>query len=167
MRSSKLEAEPPDIRYQEEPIGDNLSRSSPRREELLACLLAAACKVIWFVRCDSGNSMVKRRTINPDHIRDRNVPAPETEAIAARLQELLSPLVYNQLGYYQQLGLRSRILGLPLMMAAVLTLLWRQVPSVRELSRMLLREDLPRVSGSTGIPTSIIQKISGVSRRIV
>lgn len=86
--------------------------------------------------------MVKRRTINPDHIRDRNVPAPETEAIAARLQELLSPLVHNQLGYYQQLGLRSRILGLPLMMAAVLTLLWRQVPSVRELSRMLVREDL-------------------------
>jgi hypothetical protein len=83
--------------------------------------------------------MVKRRTINPDHIRDRNVPAPETEAIAARLQELLSPLVHNQLGYYQQLGLRSRILGLPLMMAAVLTLLWRQVPSVRELSRMLIK----------------------------
>lgn len=42
--------------------------------------------------------MVKRRTINPDHIRDQNVPAPETEAIAARLQELLTPLVYNQLG---------------------------------------------------------------------
>ncbi|MEG4227804.1 hypothetical protein QUA35_15660 [Microcoleus sp. N9_B2] len=37
------------------------------------------------------------------------------------MQELLSPLVYNQLGYYQ-LGLRSPILGLPLMMAAVLTL---------------------------------------------
>ena len=74
--------------------------------------------------------MGKRRTINPDHIRDRNVPAPETEVIATRLQELLSPLVYNQLGYYQQLGLRSRILGLPLMMAAHLTLLWRQVPSV-------------------------------------
>jgi|GEM_PF-4416796 peptide chain release factor 3 len=43
------------------------------------------------------------------------------EVIAARLQELLSPLVYNQLGYYQ-LGLRSPILGLPLMRAAVLTL---------------------------------------------
>jgi hypothetical protein len=35
---------------------------------------------------------------------------------------------------YRQLDLRSRILGLPLMVAAVLTLLWRQVPSVHELT---------------------------------
>ncbi|MEP6519473.1 hypothetical protein [Microcoleus vaginatus] len=44
-----------------------------------------------------------------------------TEVLAGRLQKLLSPLVYNQLGY-DQLGLRSPTLGLPLMMAAVLTL---------------------------------------------
>ncbi|NJN99606.1 MAG: IS4 family transposase, partial [Anaerolineales bacterium] len=34
------------------------------------------------------------------------------------------------------------ILNLPLMVAAVLTMLWRQVPSVHELNRMLAREDL-------------------------
>jgi hypothetical protein len=54
---------------------------------------------------------------------------------------VLTPLVYNQLSYYQQLGLRDRILGLPLMVAAVLTLLWRQVLTVRELHRLLNRED--------------------------
>ena len=70
------------------------------------------------------------------------MPAPSNEAIEAHLSDLLKPLVHNQLGYYRQLGLRSRILGLPLMVAAVLTLLWRQVPSVRELSRALAREDL-------------------------
>jgi Transposase DDE domain len=70
------------------------------------------------------------------------MPAVENEAIAAHLEQLLSPLVHNQMSYYRQLGLRSRILGLPLMMAAVLTLLWRQVPSVNELSRMLARENL-------------------------
>jgi hypothetical protein len=43
---------------------------------------------------------------------------------------------------YRQLELRRRILGLPLMVAAVLTLLWRQVPSVHELTRLLAREDL-------------------------
>jgi hypothetical protein len=43
---------------------------------------------------------------------------------------------------YRQLDLRSRILGLPLMVAAVLSLLWRQVPSVHELTRLLAREDL-------------------------
>jgi len=31
----------------------------------------------------------------------------------------------NQENYYRQLGLRERILNLPLTMAAVLTLLWR------------------------------------------
>ncbi|MEM6610790.1 MAG: IS4 family transposase, partial [Cyanobacteria bacterium P01_C01_bin.72] len=36
----------------------------------------------------------------------------------------------------------DRILSWPLMLAAVLTLVWRQVPSVRELNRMLARENL-------------------------
>ncbi len=56
------------------------------------------------------------------------MPAAENEVIAARMEELLSPLVYNQLSYYRYLGWRERIPGLPLMVAAVLTLLWRQVP---------------------------------------
>lgn len=86
--------------------------------------------------------MSRSRNSNPDHTRRHNMPAPSNEAIEAHISDLLKPLVHNQLGYYRQLGLRSRILGLPLMVAAVLTLLWRQVPSVRELSRALAREDL-------------------------
>ncbi|NQZ63880.1 IS4 family transposase [Crocosphaera sp.] len=42
--------------------------------------------------------------------------------------------------YCRQLGLRDRILTFPLMVAAVLTMLWRDVAGVRELSRMLARE---------------------------
>ena len=38
--------------------------------------------------------------------------------------------------------MRDRILNLSLMLAAVLTLLWRQVPGVQELTRLLAREDL-------------------------
>ena len=86
--------------------------------------------------------MAKRKSRNPDHVRRRNVPGPDNEVIEARLMALISPAVANQLAYYRQLGLRSRILNLPLMVAAVLTILWRQVPSVRELTRMLAREDL-------------------------
>jgi hypothetical protein len=86
--------------------------------------------------------MAKRKRRNPDHVRRRNVPGPGNEVIEARLMDLISPAVANQLAYYRQLGLRSRILNLPLMVAAVLTILWRQVPSVRELTRMLAREDL-------------------------
>ena len=86
--------------------------------------------------------MAKRKRRNPDHVRRRNVPGPDNEVIEARLMDLISPAVANQMAYYRQLGLRSRILNLPLMVAAVLTILWRQVPSVRELTRMLAREEL-------------------------
>jgi len=86
--------------------------------------------------------MAKKKKRNPDHVRRRQMPGPDNEVIEAQLEELVSPAVANQLAYYRQLGLRSRILNLPLMVAAVLTMMWRQVPSVNELSRMLAREDL-------------------------
>jgi hypothetical protein len=86
--------------------------------------------------------MSRPRKNNPDHTRRHNMPAPSSEAIEAHLSDLLKPVVHEQLKYYCQLGLRQRILGLPLMVAAVLSLLWRQIPSVRELSRTLAREDL-------------------------
>jgi hypothetical protein len=66
---------------------------------------------------------------------------PEDETIARQLEDLLTPAVAAQQGYYRQLGLRSRILNLPLMVAAVLTLLWRDVAGVGELTRRLARED--------------------------
>ena len=64
----------------------------------------------------------------------------EDEVIAEQLERLLTPAITNQENYYRKLGLRERILNLPLMMAGVLTLLWRDVASVRELTRILARE---------------------------
>lgn len=49
------------------------------------------------------------------------VKTTDNEAIEAHLTDLVSPAVANQLAYYRQLGLRSRILNLPLMVAAVLS----------------------------------------------
>lgn len=86
--------------------------------------------------------MTNNKRRNPDHVRRRNRPSVNDEAIETRLQELLTPAVFGQLAYYRQLDMRNRILTLPLMVAAVLTLLWRQVPSVSELTRMLEREGL-------------------------
>jgi len=86
--------------------------------------------------------MAKKKKRNPDHVRRRNRPSASNEEIEKQLEELLKPAVFGQMAYYRQLGMRSRILALPLMVAAVLTLLWRQVPSVNELARMLAREDL-------------------------
>ena len=70
------------------------------------------------------------------------MPAVDNAEIESRLKALLTPVVWQQMAYYRQLGLRDRILNLPLMVALVLTLLWRQVPLVHELTRMLAREDL-------------------------
>jgi hypothetical protein len=72
-----------------------------------------------------------------DHARNRSHPNVDNEAISRQLEDLVKPCVYNQLADYRSLGMRERILSLPLMLAAVLTLVWRQVPSARELNRML------------------------------
>ena len=77
-----------------------------------------------------------------DHARNRSQPNIDNKVISQQLEELVKPCVYNQLAYYRSLGMRERILSLPLMLAAVLTLVWRQVPSARELNRMLARENL-------------------------
>jgi len=77
---------------------------------------------------------------SPERIRKRqHRPMMEDEKIAAQLEQLVTPAVVAQEKYYRQLGRRDRILNLPLMVAAVLTLIWRDVAGVRELSRMLAR----------------------------
>ena len=62
--------------------------------------------------------MAKQKRRNPDHVRRRNAPAPDNEAIKFQLTELLTPAIAGQMAYYRQLGMRSRILTLPLMVAA-------------------------------------------------
>jgi hypothetical protein len=77
---------------------------------------------------------------NPDHVRRVNVPGPEDEVLQAQFEELLSPAIYAQMAYYRSLKMRDRILGLPLMITAILALLWRQIPSVCELTKVLNRD---------------------------
>ena len=86
--------------------------------------------------------MPKRTSRNPDHVQRHNTPSPNNLAITNQLEALLTPAISAQQAYYRQLGLRDRLLNLPLMVAAVLTLIWRQVPGVQELTRLLAREDL-------------------------
>ncbi len=75
--------------------------------------------------------MPKRTHRNPDHVQRHNTPSQNNQALADHLKALLTPAVWGQQGYYRQLG-----------MAAVLTLLGRQVPGVQELTLLLEREDL-------------------------
>jgi Transposase DDE domain len=86
--------------------------------------------------------MAKSKRSNRDHARQHQFPGPDNEVIAADLEALLTPALFAQQAYYRQLGLRDRLLNLSLMLAAVLTMLWRNVPSVQELTRLLARENL-------------------------
>ncbi len=81
--------------------------------------------------------MPKKRTTNRDHAKRQQRPMMEDEAIATHLSDLVTPALITQEKYLRSLGMRDRILNLPLMIAAVLTLIWRDVAGVTELTRML------------------------------
>lgn len=83
--------------------------------------------------------MAKNQKTNRDHAKKHTKPMVEDSEIASQISALLTPAITSQENYYRQLGLRGRILNLPLMVAAVLTLLWRDVSGVTELTRMLAR----------------------------
>lgn len=84
--------------------------------------------------------MSKSKRLNRDHAKKTHRPMVEDRVIAEHLTALLTPTIKSQSRHFQELGLRERILTLPLMVAAVLTLLWRDVPGVSELARLLQTE---------------------------
>jgi Transposase DDE domain len=84
----------------------------------------------------------KPTPLRRDHARPRHQPSSLDPVIGQHLTELVSPATYALTDQYQRLGLRFRVLNLPIMVAMVVTLIWQQVPSVSELVRMLARDQL-------------------------
>jgi hypothetical protein len=68
--------------------------------------------------------------------------APPAAEIDRRLSDLIHPLTLGQVAPYHDLGLRQRVLSLPVMVALVLSMIWRQVGSVTTLVHVLHREGL-------------------------
>jgi hypothetical protein len=79
------------------------------------------------------------RAIQRDRSKRPTVAPPAAE-IQARLAEVVQPAVYAQVAAYQAMGLRHRLLTLPVMGAFVLSLLWRHLGSVAEAVRVLQQE---------------------------
>lgn len=77
---------------------------------------------------------------NPDHARRREPATPSDAEIESRIEDLVKPAVYAELDYYHKLGLRSRLLDLPMMVAIVLAMIWRHVPGVCALQQLLAKE---------------------------
>ncbi len=90
----------------------------------------------------SFNNRFKRATENADHARRRDTPLPSDPEIARRLQELVRPVALAHVPQFHALDLRERVLNLPVMVALVLGLIWRQIPGVRALQRVVSREGL-------------------------
>ena len=108
--------------------------------------------------------MPKKRTTNRDHAKRQQRPMMEDEEIAAQLSELVTPALIAQEKSYRQLGMRDRRLNLPLMVAAVLTLIWRNVAGVRELTRILNRDSLAEVpknqlAGKIGVVIDLVTRL--------
>src|SRR5512134_1674107 len=98
-----------------------------------------------------ASSVRHTRAIQRDRTK-RPLSAPPDEQITARLTEVVHPATLQLVNYYHQLGLRARLLTLPVMVAFVLSLIWRQFNGVSELVRVVQQETLwwvpplPRVS---------------------
>lgn len=112
--------------------------------------------------------MPSRRRSRPpelrrDHARPRTAPAPACPAVDARLTEVVSPVAFGLGDEYRQQGLRARILTLPVMVAVVLSMIWRQVPSVSELVRTLEREGLLWVPKRTVSQQALSQRLRCLS----
>ena len=71
------------------------------------------------------------------------IPSPPVEEIQRRLLEVLTPATFAQARRAtSHLNLRDRVLNLPTMTAITLSLVWRQIPSLSEVIRLLEQEDL-------------------------
>jgi len=75
-----------------------------------------------------------------DHARPRSCPEPVDAVIETRLTELVAPATYALTGEYRRRGLRGRVLTLPVMVSLLIALVWRRIPAVTELARVLTRE---------------------------
>ncbi len=87
------------------------------------------------------NSFPHTRAIQRDR-QKRPTAAPPDEMTEQWLEEAIHPAALNQVVYFQQLGLRARTLTLPVMVAFVVSLIWRQLGSVREAVRVLREEGM-------------------------
>ena len=86
-----------------------------------------------------ASSVRHTRAIQRD--RSRHPPsAPPAAEVTARLTELVYPAALNTLGEFRRRGLRERVLTLPVMVALVLAMVWRQLSGVAELARLVQQE---------------------------
>lgn len=105
-------------------------------------------------------SLPHTRAVQRDRSKRLN-SLPTDEAVVAWMEAVVHPAVYAQLDAYYAMGLRARVLTLPVMAAFVLGLLWRQLGSVREAVRVLHEEGLLWISAVEEVsPQAVLARMS-------
>jgi hypothetical protein len=86
-----------------------------------------------------ASSVRHTRAIQRDHTK-HTISAPTADQVQERLTAIVHPATLAQVAYFHSLGLRERTLGLVVMVAYVLGLIWRQISGVSEMVRLIQTE---------------------------
>jgi len=120
----------------------------------------------------SQNAKKKKSTVRHTRAiqRDRSkhpLTPPPAQAVADRLTELVLPAAkVVQAQAYHGLGLRLRSLSLVVMMAFVLSLIWRQVGSLNDGVRLLNHEGLLWVTAMTVSQQALSQRMGSLAAEL-
>jgi len=87
------------------------------------------------------SSVRHTRAIQRDRSKRPVVDAPD-EQLSQRLHDIVHPSTLSQVAHFHQQGLRERTLTLPIMVACLLSMVWRQIAGVSELARLMQSEAL-------------------------
>jgi hypothetical protein len=101
------------------------------------------------------------RAIQKDRMKRPIVEAPEGQ-VAERLHDIIHPATLAEVAYFQQAGLRERTLTLPVMMAFLLSLVWRQIGGVCELARLVQSEAMLWVQPIKVSQQALSQRLSNL-----
>jgi len=88
-----------------------------------------------------ASSVRHTRAIQRDRSK-RPVVDPPDEQVEHRFHEIIKPATLAMVTHFHQEGLRERTLTLPVMMAFMVSLVWRQIGSISELARLVQTEAL-------------------------
>lgn len=112
-----------------------------------------------------ASSVRHTRAIQRDHTK-HPISAPTAEQIQERLTEIVHPATLAQVNYFHSLGLRERSLGLVVMVAFVLEMIWRQISGVNEMARMIQTESVLWATPRRVSQQALSQRLTSLPSRL-
>lgn len=112
-----------------------------------------------------ASSVRHTRAIQRDRTK-HSITAPSGEQIQERLAEIVHPATLAQVDYFRKLGLRERTLGLVVMVALVLDMIWRQISGVNEMVRLIQTETVLWVSPKKVSQQAFSQRLTSLPAQL-